>query len=61
MMKKGSDLMYKKKILVCLTALLMLAVVIGIFYYASYIQNHNHELGGTFVKAFGQTVEECSI
>lgn len=53
--------MYKKKILVCLTALLMLAVVIGIFYYASYIQNHNHELGGTFVKAFGQTVEECSI
>ena len=53
--------MYKKKILACLTAVLMLSLVIGIFYYASYVQKNNHEAGGTFVKAFGQKTEECCL
>ena len=54
-------IMRKRKMVTCLTVLALVAVLAGIFYYISYVNNSSSEKRGTLVRAFTQKVDECCI
>ena len=53
--------MRKRKMVTFLTVLALVAVLAGIFYYISYVNNSSSEKRGTLVRAFTQKVDECCI
>lgn len=53
--------MDKKRVLTCLTVLLLVLALAGIFFYISYVNNSTPEKRGTLVRAFSQKVNECCI
>lgn len=59
--KMEGCIMRKRKMVTCLTVLALVAVLAGIFYYISYINNSSSEKRGTLVRAFTQKVDECCI
>ena len=59
--KMEGCIMRKRKMVTCLTVLALVAVLAGIFYYISYVNNSSSEKRGTLVRAFTQKVDECSI
>jgi hypothetical protein len=59
--KMEGCIMRKRKMVTCLTVLALVAVLAGIFYYISYVNNSSSEKRGTLVRAFTQKVDECCI
>ncbi len=59
--KMEGSIMRKRKMVTCLTVLALVAVLAGIFYYISYVNNSSSEKRGTLVRAFTQKVDECCI
>ncbi len=59
--KMEGCIMRKRKMVTCLTVLALVAVLAGIFYYISYVNNSSSEKRGTLVRAFMQKVDECCI
>lgn len=53
--------MYKSKVMTCVTLLVMIAILIGIFCYASYVREDEKSNKGTLVNAFDQKVVEVSL
>ena len=55
--KMEGCIMRKRKMVTCLTVLALVAVLAGIFYYISYVNNSSSEKRGTLVRAFTQKVD----
>lgn len=55
------DTMDKKRVITCLTVLLLVLALAGIFYYISYVNNSAPAKRGTLVRAFSQKVNECCV
>lgn len=53
--------MDKKRVVTCLTVLILVAALAGIFFYIAYVNNNAPEKRGTLVRAFSQKVNECCI
>lgn len=53
--------MYKKRILTCLTLVVMVVALAGIFFYMSHVKDSQPRMDGTFVKAFSQDVKEYCL
>lgn len=53
--------MDKKRVVTCLTVLLLVLIVGGIFFYISCVNHRASENRGTLVRAFSQKVNECCI
>jgi len=53
--------MYKNKIMTCVTLLVMIAILAGIFFYASYVRKDEAKNKGTLVNAFDQKVVEVCL
>ena len=53
--------MDKKRAIACLTVLILVLILAGIFCYISYVNNSAPAKQGTLVRAFSQKVDECCI
>lgn len=53
--------MDKRRMITCLTVLMLVVILAGIFCYISYVNNSAPAKRGTLVRAFSQKVDECCI
>lgn len=56
-----NDTVDKRRMITCLTVLMLVAILAGIFCYISYVNNSAPAKRGTLVRAFSQKVDECCI
>lgn len=53
--------MYRKKIVTCITVVVIVMAFAGILYYMSHLKKNQAEMDGTFVQAFTQDVKQYGL